>query len=771
MKGVKNRIEKRLQKKKEKIEKKKLQLEKKVTAEDGTRLTWAGIIVKGSRYITKLFVALVIFCAIMNAFVKVNYDLTEYLPETVPSKKAIDVMEKEFGYPGTARIMIEDVTIYEARLYKQLIENVDGVDRVSWMSEDIYMSKEFTEAEDETDYYKDNCAVMDIAFVYGDTDDRTKQAINDIKDILGDKGRYSGPAIENASLETTLDKQIQIIMVVAVVMIALILCLTTNSWAEPILFLIVMGVAIILNQGSNIIMGTISFLSSSVASVLQLAISIDYSVFLLHTFVHEKSKGYENEIAMEKALQSSALSIMSSAMTTFVGFMALLTMTFKIGQDVGLVLAKSIICSVITVMFLMPALILKFDGWIQKTQHRTILPKFDLLSRAAFKLRYVIIVIFIIVAVPSYIMQNSNSNTYGNSSLGSSEGTQVYEDTQLIEAKFGRSNLYLIMVPNGSPIMERELSEELEDLYYVKSVTSLSKELPVGVPEDFVPESITGLLRSDNYTRILLYTKTKSESDFAFQTCDEIQKIVEKYYPENAYVAGNTPSTEDLKVICQSDYAIVNALTIAGVGLVVAIAFKSILLPIIVLIPINIATFVNMAVPYLQGITFMFFALVIVGCIQLGATVDYSILLTNNYLNFREGKKQGRKEAALNAFKASILSILTSGSILTVAGYAIYFISTVAAIQNIGEMVGRGALISMFMVLLGIPSLLYFLDPWVYRERILFATIKEKITGKKTELDLPDDIKEMFEKKKTKKDLKKKSKNKSAERRDVDNEK
>lgn len=710
--------------------------------ENSEKLTWAGWIVKKRNIITKIFIVMFILCAICNAFVKVNYDLTEYLPPTVTSKKAIDVMEKEFGYPGTARIMIENVTIYEAELYKQMIEKVDGVDMVAWMSSDVYMAKEFTEAEDQTDYYKDNCAVMDITFEKGDTDDLTGEAIDSIKEILGEKGRYAGPAIENQSLEITLDKQIKIIMAVAVVMIFLILCLTTTSWIEPILFLVVMGVAIVLNQGSNIFMGTISFLSSSVASVLQLAISIDYSVFLLHTFVHEKTHGYDNETAMEKALQNSALSIMSSAMTTFVGFLALLLMSFRIGQDVGVVLAKSIICSVVTVIFLMPALILRLDDLIQKTQHRSVIPKFDPLSKLVFKLRYAIIVFIIVVALPCFIMQNSNSNTFGNSSLGASEGTVVYEDTQAIEAKFGRSNLYLIMVPNGSPITERELAEELEDLYYVKNVTSLSGVLPVGIPEDFVPESITGLLRSENYARILLYTRTKSESELAFQTSDEIQAIVKKYYPENAYVVGNTPSTQDLKEICLSDYMMVNALSLVGVALVVAIAFRSLVLPVIVLIPINIAIYVNMTVPYLQGLTFMFSAFVIVECIQLGATVDYSILLTNNYLNFRDGQKLTKKEAALSALNASFLSVLTSGTILTVAGYAIYFISTVSAIQNIGEMIGRGALLSMMMVLIGIPALLYFLDTWIYRERILFGRIKEKITGKVTEVDMPDDVRE-----------------------------
>ncbi len=683
-----------------------------------------GFIVRKREAITKVFAVLFVICLICILFVKVNYDLTEYLPASVPSKKAIDIMEEEFGYPGTARIMIEDVTIYEAELYKEMIEDVDGVDMVSWMSSDVYMSGEFIEAEEQTDYYVDNCAVMDVTFEKGDTAQETKDALDVIAGILGEKGHYGGPAVENKSLEETLNVQIAIITVIAVILIFIILCLTTDSWAEPVLFLMIMGVAIVLNMGSNIFMGTISFISSSVAAILQLAISIDYSIFLLHTFMREKEKEPDKEKAMENSIRKAALSVLSSGMTTFVGFMALLFMQFLIGRDIGIVLGKSIVCSIVTVMFLMPALILRFDDVIERTQHKVIMPTFKTASKVIYRLRYAVIIFIVIVAIPTFIMQNSNQNTFGNSALGASEGTVVYEDEQLIESMFGRSNLYLVMVPNGSPVIERELAGELKDLSYVRSVTALSDILPTGVPEQIVPESVTGMLRSENYTRMLLFTKTKSESELAFQTSDEIQAIVREYYPEDSYVVGNTPSTQDLKVICTSDYMMVNALSLVGVALVVGIAFQSVLLAVVVLIPINIAIYINMSIPYLQGKVFMFAALVVVCCIQLGATVDYSILLTNNYLDRR--KEMEPKQAAISALRASLLSILTSGTILIVAGYAIYFVVSVEAIKDIGHMLGRGALLSMTMVIVAIPALLTLLDKWVLKEQKMRERLKEK---------------------------------------------
>lgn len=686
-------------------------------------------IVKNRNIITSVFAVLFVICLICTLFVKVNYDLTEYLPESVTSKKAIDIMEKEFGYPGTARVMIENVSIYEAELYKEMIEDVDGVDMVSWLSSDVYMSGEFIDAAGQTDYYKDNCAVMDVTFVEGDTSEKTGEALDEISAILGEKGHYGGPAVENKSLQETLNVQIAIITVIAVILIFLILCLTTDSWAEPVLFLIVMGVAIILNMGSNIFMGTISFISSSVAAILQLAISIDYSIFLLHTFMREKEKEPDKEKAMANSIRLSAVSILSSGMTTFVGFMALLFMRFLIGRDIGIVLGKSIICSIVTVMFLMPALILRFDDLIARTQHKVIMPTFRKISKVIFKLRYAVVIFIVIVAVPTFLMQNSNVNTFGNSALGASEGTVVYEDEQLMESMFGRSNLYLVMVPNGSPVLERELAGELKDLSYVRSVTALSDILPTGIPEKIVPESVTGLLRSENYTRMLVFTKTKSESDLAFETSDEIQGIVRSYYPENSYVVGNTPSTQDLKEICTSDYMMVNILSLIGVAVVVGIAFQSVILAVVALIPINIAIYINMTVPYLQGKVFMFAAYVVVCCIQLGATVDYSILLINNYLSRRENMKPGK--AAMQALQASLLSILTSGSILTVAGYAIYFVVSVEAIKDIGHMLGRGALLSMGMVILSIPALMTMLDKWIMKERGLRNRLKEEAAEKK----------------------------------------
>lgn len=670
----------------------------------------ARFIIRRKGFIESLFVAGCIFSALAMLFVNVNYDLTEYLPASAESRIGLDKMEDEFGYPGTARIMIKDVTLYEAKQYKDRLEAVDGVDQVLWCDStvNIYSGEDFINEKDIEDYYKDGCAVMDVTFDEGDTTKRTSKAIDEMKKITGDKGYYVGMAVQNKSLTENVESEMSLILTVAVIMIFVVLCITTTAWTQPILFLLVMGVAILLNRGTNIFIGTVSFLTNNVAMVLQLATSMDYSIFLLDAFTREKEKGLSEEDAMTNAIDQAINSILASSLTTVVGFLALVFMKFTIGFDMGLVLAKGIIFSLITVLFLMPAMILKFARWNEKTRHRPFLPEFNKFSNWVYKVRYMIPAIMLILTPPAYVAQGMNDFLYGNSAVGASEGTQVYADDQMIVEKFGRSNMMLALFPNTSPVTEKEMSDELEDLPYVKSVTSMANTLPQGIPEEFLPYSITSELHTKDYSRMLIYIRTKTESDQAFKCSDEIQSILRKYYPDGAYLVGETPSTQDIKTTITADYNRVNNLSMLGVFLVVMFSFKSFIIPLIVMIPIEIAIFLNMAIPYLTGDTMVFMGYIIVSSIQLGATVDYSILLTNNYVSCR--KMMDKKKSCVEAIKLSCPSVFTSGTIIILAGYIIHFISTTAAIGDLGHLIGRGALLSVFLVLTVLPALLVRFD-------------------------------------------------------------
>lgn len=673
-------------------------------------------IINKRNWIERIFAIAVILSAIAFCFVKVNYDLSKYLPDNAPSKAGLNVMEEEFGYPGTARVMVGEVSLYEAKLYKDRIADIDGVNMVSWAdtATDVYQSNLFVNYDNIEDYYKDGYAVMDIIFDEGDSDPKTHDAIQEIEDITGDKGYLMGSAVQNKSLDETLTREIAIAMVMGVIMIAVILCLTTTSWFEPFLFLFIMGVAIIINMGTNIFLGEISFLTFSTAAILQLAIAMDYSVFLLHSFTRERHAGIEPVQAVANAVRSSVTSILSSGATTIVGFLVLMLMRFKIGFDMGLVLAKGIVISLLTVLLLMPALLLRWGDKIERTAHRSFMPSFEGLGKVVFKVRYGVLILVALLVVPAFTAQNMNQFRYGNGALGSSPGTKVYEDEQAINTRFGRSNLVLALIPNTNNVTERALTQELQDLKYVKSVTSLAGTLPEGVPEDFLPESLTSQLHTDHYSRMLIYLKTKDESTYAYQCTDEVRSIVESYYPEDSYLVGMTPSTQDIQSIITNDYNFVNVLSLLGVAIVILFTFHSAIIPIVVMIPIEVAIFFNMAMPYLTGDTMIYMGYIIVSCLQLGATVDYSILMTNNYLDARTNLP--KKEAAIHAIAQSALSILTSGSILTIVGYGLYYISTVSAIADMGHLVGRGALLSLTLVLFLLPVLLVLSDQLVFNQ-------------------------------------------------------
>lgn len=676
-----------------------------------------GIVSKG-KHIERVFFLLTIVCAICFPFVGVNYDLSKYLPDFAPTKQALDVMEEEFGYPGTARVMVKGVSMQEAKALRSRISQVDGVDLVigADLATNVYMGDAFLTNDLTDEFYKDGNAVFEIIFKDGDSDKTTHRALDEIYEIAGmDRGCFAGSAVSSKEREASITREITIAIGLAMLIILLILTLTTTSWMEPVLFILVMVVAIILNMGSNLMFGRISFFTFSTAAILQLAVSMDYSIFLLHTYNSYKEKGIDRKLAMEQALKEACSSILASGATTIVGFLVIAFMRFTIGKDVGFVLTKGILCSLAAVLFLMPTLILQFDDKIEKTAHRPLLPSFEPLAKVMYRIRYVVFVLAIGAAVPCYFGQAMNHFLYGDNAIGACPGTRVYEDTREINEVFGKSNLTIAMVPNGSVVQERNLTEALQDLDFVNYAISMSGTLPAGIPESFLPKTLREQLRTDRYARIMISVDTEQESDYAFACSNRLEQVLREYYPEDAYMIGMTSTTMDIRDILTDDYNKVSILSLAGVAVVVMVTFRSVLLPILVIIPIEVAIYLNMTLPYVMGENMIYIGYIIVSCLQLGATIDYSILMTNNYLGFRQ--VCGRQEAQKRAISKSILSILTSGGILTVVGYLLYFTSTIQAISQVGRLVGRGALLSMVLVLSLLPALLSTFDKYIMKRQ------------------------------------------------------
>ncbi|MEL7566367.1 MAG: MMPL family transporter [Dehalobacterium sp.] len=677
----------------------------------------ANFIVDQRKWIERIFILLIIISIPCFFLVQVNYDLTEYLPDDSLSKQGVTLMKSTFGLPGSARVMIKDVSIYKAKIYKDKLENIDGVDMVLWadMKADIFQSSLFIQYQDIEDYYKDNCAVMDVTFKEGDSSARTHKAIDAIKKLTGDKGCFSGPAIQDKFLRESLSHEVKVASVFVVAIILLFLSLATTSWFEPILFLMVIFISIVINMGSNLIIGKVSFLTQNVAAILQLAIAIDYTIILLDAFTRERNTGEEPGKAIRKAIKSSLTPILSAGGAAIVGFIVLALMRFSIGYDLGLVLAKGIFISLITILFLMPALILRWHHKIEKYAHRSFIPSFRFISEKIHGWRYLIVGIVLLIAVPSFVAKEMNAFSFGTDALGASEGTKIYEDDHEIIKHFGRNNLLLILIPQTSRVTEKLLAKELENLDCTQYVASLANILPEGIPTNILPESVTSQLYKDGYARMVVSIKTASESKLAFQSTDEVRKIVSKYYPTNSFVLGTTPATQDIKRVIVDDYTKIDLLSLFGVALAIMIAFKSPSLPPVLMIPILIAVFINMAIPYLKGDSLVYLGYIIVSCLQLGATIDYSILLTHNYIEHR--KHTDAHEAAIQSTAISILPISLSGLILSATGYCLNFTSSVPAIADLGELIGRGALLSMLSVILLLPNLLIFADKIIFYHR------------------------------------------------------
>lgn len=687
-------------------------------------------IVRRRNYIEKFFILMIVLSAVLSLMVRVNYDLTKYLPSWAPTKQGIDVMEAQFGYPGTARVMVKDVSVYEAKLYKEKIAKLDGIDSVSWAdtATDIYTSQTFLQAADIEDYYKDNCAVYDVIFKEGDSDPESYDAIDEIRSMFGDKCSISGPTVENKTVSENMAREMPRILTVGVLFIICILTLTTNSWFEPVLFMVTMGTAVIINTGTNIIFGTISFISSNAAALLQIAVAMDYSIFLLHTFTAEKDKGIGIDQAMENALRIAMTSIVSSGFTTVIGFLALALMQFTIGYDIGLVLAKGILCSMLTVLLLMPALILRWQGIIEKLQHKPFIPPLDKFAKRVFGSRFVVAALVVVLIVPCYVAQGMTHYMYGTSVVGCAEGTPTWLQKKEIDDVFGQSNMIVVVVPNKGNVIEKQLADELEDQPYIRNVTSLSTALPQGIPERFLPKSLTEKLHTESFSRILVNVRSDTETDLAFNYDDQIKAIVSQYYPENAYFIGKTPVAKDIKGIILKDNKEVNMISILGVALVVFMAFGSLAITLVVLVPIEVAIYVNMALPYLYNEKLAFLGYLMVSSMQLGATVDYSILLTSNYLAMRQ-EEPDKKQAAIKTISKSTLSIMTSGMVLTIVGYGLNFMSSVPTVVDLGHLIGRGGLFSMVFVLTLLPLLLTLFDGTIQRGRARTQRLKQVHAG------------------------------------------
>lgn len=652
------------------------------------------------------FGALFLVCLACKPLIAVNYDINDYLPPDSASTIALDTMEQEYegGIPNT-RIMIENVSIPQALAYKARIAAVDGVTDITWLDDaaNVTQPLSFIDADTLDTYYKDGNALLSVTV----SDDQRIDALDEIREIIGDEGAMTGSAVSTAIGTKTTIAQIPQIALFSVLFALLVLIITTTSFAEPAIVLLGLGVAVIINSGSNLLFGEISFVTNAAGNILQLAVSLDYSVFLLHRFTECRKELSDPKEAMVQALCGSTASILSSGLTTLIGFLALCLMRFQIGPDLGIALAKGVAISLITVFVFMPVFILATYKWIDKTQHRPFVPPFKKFGKVVSKMMIPFVCLFAVAIVPSFLASNSNSFHYGASHIFGSE-TQLGADTEKIEGIFGKSDTYVLMVPKDSVATQKELSDALHTLPEIKSILSYVDTAGETIPEQYLDTGTLSKLNSANYTRMVLSVDADYEGTATFDLVETVQRTAEAYYPGEWMLAGEGVSTFDLMNTVTADMLKVNLIAIAAVFVVLLLTAKSISIPVLLVLGIETAVWLNLSIPYFTGNTIFYIAYLIISSIQLGATVDYAILFTDRYREYRETRQ--KKQAIIDTVSAVTVSIMTSASVLTVVGFLLGAISTHGLLSQLGYFLGKGTLCSLAIVLFVLPGLLYLFD-------------------------------------------------------------
>lgn len=687
-------------------------------------------IVRHPKIILTFFLAAAIAGIFCQSLVAVNYDMNDYLPPDSASTRALNLLRQEFegGIPN-ARVMVRNVSIAEALEYKELFRSVDGVTDVTWLDDvtDVRQPLSMLDQDEVETYYRDENALFTLTIA----DEKRVQAVDGLRAIIGNENAMTGAAVSSAVATTSTVTEIRLISAFAVLFVLIVLTLSTTSWIEPIVVLVSLGVAIMINNGSNLIFGEISFVSNAAGSILQLAVSLDYSVFLIHRFGECKVQIDDEQEAMVQALCMSTGSILSSGLTTVIGFLALCLMQFQIGPDLGLVLAKGVAISLITVFVFSPVLILSIHHLMEKTRHRNLLPSFRILGRAVYRLMIPAVLIFLMLIYPANRASNSNEYYYGSAHIFGPD-TQLGADTAEIEEIFGNSDTYVLMVPRGDVVRERALSDALKELPAVTSILSYVDVASPTIPTQFVREDTLSLLMSEHYSRLVLSVNVDFEGAATFEFIDRIREIAEEWYPGAWKLAGEGVSTEDLMNTVTADMTKVNFIAIAAVFLVLLVSMKSLLLPVILVLAIETAIWINLSLPYFFDKTIFYIAYLIISSIQLGATVDYAILFTDRYLEHR--RTMGKRDAIVRTISAVTASILTSGMTLTVVGFLLGYLSTHGLLSQLGMFLGKGTLCSLIIVLFVLPGLLYLLDGPIRRTSIGLKLAPAKLRAGKAAL-------------------------------------
>ena len=726
-----------------------------------------------------VFIAAFVFCAASINKVQVNNDITSYLPAQTETRRGLTIMDEEFITLGSANVMVSNVTYQTALDLSHKLENIEGVSEVAF--------------DGTEEHYKNSSALFTISFDGEETDPATVEAMNEVLSALEGYDVYSSTQIGRDE-SATLQQEMTVILAIAAVVIVVVLLFTSKSYMEVPVYLIVFAAAAVLNMGTNFIFGTISFITNSIAVVLQLALAIDYAIIFCHRYMEERDNGLDPREADIAALSKAIVEISSSSLTTISGLVALMLMQLRIGFDMGIVLSKGIVCSMLCVFLLMPGLLMLFSGPIDRTRHRNLVPKINFWGKAVVRLRYILPPIFLVVVVAGAVLSSHCDYVFDTNDTDFDNKPAWRIADEKVTDTFGKKNTIAVLVPRGDYNKEKYVLERVSQLPQVTQATGLANievedgrmltdemnprqfsEL-AGVdielarllyqayglsveeygaifqdPDDYsVPlidvfeflleqkdkgvVNLTGeqadkvddlqeqldvgleQLRGEHWSRLVFIADVPTEGDETYALLDEIRAIAQEYYGDNVILVGNSTNAFDLASSFSGDNMKISILTALFVMVILLFTFKSAGLPILLVLTIQGSIWINFSVPVLTGTNLFFLSYLVVSSIQMGATIDYAIVITNRYLELK--LEMERKQAAVEALSQSFPTILTSGTIMAVAGFLIGGISTDATIGSVGQTLGRGTVTSIILVMTVLPQLLMLGDALIERTAI-----------------------------------------------------
>lgn len=643
---------------------------------------------------------------------RINYDMLNYLPKDMETVVGQEELMKEFGKGAFSFVIVEDMPAKNVSALKEKIEKVDHVESVLWYDSiaDLSVPMELLPEKIYGEFNTDNATMMAVFFDTSTSSDVTMDAIREIRKITGEQCFVSGLSALVTDLKDLCEKEEPIYVGIAVLMACVAMLIFLDSWLIPFVFLASIGMMIVLNLGSNYFLGEISYITKALSAVLQLAVTMDYSIFLWHSYNEQRTKTKDKNDAMAVAIKETLTSVVGSSITTIAGFIALCFMSFTMGRDLGIVMAKGVLLGVIGSVTVLPALILIFDKPLQKTRHKSLLPDMGGFSKGIVRVFPLFLVVFVLLIPPAfYGYSKTNDEVYYDMGKCLPEGIPYVTANHKLTEDFDIASTHMLLVDASLPAKSvREMTAEMEQVDGVKYVLGLESVLGPRVPEEILPDSLTQMLKSGKWELLLINSEYKPASDAVGVQIEKLNEIL-KRYDEGGMLIGEAPCMKDMIDTTAHDFQVVNAVSILAIFVIIMLVERSLSLPFILIAVIELAIFINLGLPHYLGQSLPFIAPICISTIQLGATVDYAILMTTRYKQERMRGNQ-KKDAVRIALAASIPSVIVSGMGLFAATFGVAVYSDIDIISSMCMLMARGAIISMLAVILILPALLTLCD-------------------------------------------------------------